>query len=520
MYSSTPNYFLKRCSRLALIHLFLKYVFHYARVKILSLITFSLITFSTSVYGGIYISSMVLVGGDGIDEVKAGIQFQGNIALGGFTTSTDFPIIDGNAERRGGSDGFLTVLNSDGSIVFSTLIGGSSFDSVVEIATIGTDLVVIGSTQSTDFPADGLYSGSGDIFIQRYSGSFLDWSILVGGAGSDVITSVEVDTGDNILLAGYTTSNFTSGGVLVEPDILLVKISSEGKVLWIEQNGGEGSENAIGIDSASNGEIYVTGFTESASLGGNFTTGGQDIFLQRFSPNGDLQSTALFGSEGDERGRGVVIGDDNSIYIAGYSDSLSIEGSTHLNKGMADLLVIKVDRFMVIQSVLYEGSSKVDHACGLTFVDEDLVVLGGSSSQDFPHISSQDDTFGGQWDSMILTMNTSLDVQSSRYVGGEGIDLSSSIFPYKEGYGIVGYTTSSDFAGRELSNSNSESYFIFFSDDHVTSKSITVSTSQDLQGSTSLTETSYSTREPIRILSLVPTLGIIFFSAFSRRRRD
>ena len=116
-------------------------------------------------------------GGSGDDwawSLQAGSD--STVFIAGATASTDFPVTAGavSAMLHGERDATLARLSPDGSSLFySTYLGGSDVDQArgVAVDTPG-DVVITGSTSSTDFPTtsqafDTTYNGGGDIFLTK-----------------------------------------------------------------------------------------------------------------------------------------------------------------------------------------------------------------------------------------------------------------------------------------------------------------------------------------------------------------
>src|SRR4029077_1637421 len=83
------------------------------------------------------------------------IDSKRNIAVVGYTASSNFPLVNPFQSTYGGSqDGVVALLSSDGSsLLFSPYLGGTGGDSAESIVTDRDDsLCVTGTTQSTDFP--------------------------------------------------------------------------------------------------------------------------------------------------------------------------------------------------------------------------------------------------------------------------------------------------------------------------------------------------------------------------------
>ena len=107
---------------------------------------------------------IVEVDNSGSDELAGlGADAQGNIYLAGTTQSPNFQTkAAAQSQFAGASDVFVTKLDPDGNIVYSTYFGGSG----AELATAMTvdpygGVYVTGTTTSIDFPTTpGAYSSS------------------------------------------------------------------------------------------------------------------------------------------------------------------------------------------------------------------------------------------------------------------------------------------------------------------------------------------------------------------------
>ena len=101
-----------------------------------------------------------LLGGGGQEIAQAiALLPDGRIAVGGSTTSVNFPLQDPVIPTyRGSTDGFVTVFTPDGaSVPFSTYLGGSSSDAVCCLAPgPGGAVIAAGQSGSLDLPLRGL----------------------------------------------------------------------------------------------------------------------------------------------------------------------------------------------------------------------------------------------------------------------------------------------------------------------------------------------------------------------------
>ncbi|HEX4780804.1 MAG TPA: FG-GAP-like repeat-containing protein [Usitatibacter sp.] len=167
-----------------------------------------------------------LLGGSG-DETPLAIGLMGNgdVIVGGSTTSGNFPQIDAlpiedrGQMVQGKSHGFVTRL-SDAGVSFSTTIGGSGNDHLYALVPDGNGVIIAGDTTSANFPVanafHGSLSGTSDSFLARIafgsSGTPFDfdgnlesdllWSNTDGRAAIWLMDGTDLRNGAEIIGAG------------------------------------------------------------------------------------------------------------------------------------------------------------------------------------------------------------------------------------------------------------------------------------------------------------------------------
>src|SRR5262245_38334323 len=188
-----------------------------------------------------------------------------------------------------------------------------------------------------------------------------NYSIYLGGSGSDAGMGVTVDANGSAYVAGYTESPDFPGAI-PGPNgpapaggsrkAFIAKLNPTGTgLMWATYLGGDGHDAATAIavdppcrtDPAVPCNVYVTGMTDST----NFPTvnpyqtnqGGTDAFVTKLDPSGSaiLYSTYLGGGptadvldpnvilSGTDVGLGIAVGfganDTGQIYVTGYTES-------------------------------------------------------------------------------------------------------------------------------------------------------------------------------------------------------
>ena len=186
--------------------------------------------------------------GNGIEQVNdMAMDPAGNIYLAGSTTSTDFPTMNPvQAQMNGGADVFLTKVDSDGNMLFSTYLGGSNAD-IPNVLTVDADgnAVIGGKTGSSDFPSTpGAYmpefnppsTATSEPFVAKIvtESSTLEYSTAFGGGVQGSIYGiVEVSGGDVFLVASLGTNDFpvTDGSGDTGSHQVLARLSADGSEL-------------------------------------------------------------------------------------------------------------------------------------------------------------------------------------------------------------------------------------------------------------------------------------------------
>ena len=112
-------------------------------------------------------------------------------------------------------------------------------------------------------------------------------------------------TSDGIVVTGDKTEAFG------EPlNILVMKISEEGNLIWEKTYGGSGIDQGQAIINTPDGGFLIAG--ESNSYG----NGDNDMFLLKLDANGDSLWINVFDSFGEnDRAEDVVLKEDGSGYI-------------------------------------------------------------------------------------------------------------------------------------------------------------------------------------------------------------
>lgn len=334
------------------------------------------------------------LGGSQHDAVlRLALDAEGNIHATGVTKSPDFPVTDGSTYQGGDSDAFVAKLAPDGRILSLSFFGGPKADLGAAIALDAQGRVFIAG--ETDSPLVGRrhgFLGKKEGFVARLGAA--GWTHLFGGAEDEKLTGLVVDPEGNLIAAGYTLSADLprTGGPKGDGDAVLFKIAPDGRLLAHAGFGGTGQDTAWGLAVDSDGDIYLSGITDSKNLPTpkkayqRSLLGGSDVFIAKFDKSLKLAWATYFGGSGRDQagydGRSLALRENGEIAFVGITDSSDLPVSKDAHQpayGGGDF-----DGFIAVLSadgsqaryVTYFGTEGRDLREGLTLQGEDIFTTG------------------------------------------------------------------------------------------------------------------------------------------------
>ena len=174
------------------------------------------------------------------------------------------------------------------------------------------------------------------------------WVTAVGVGESH---SIAVDNDGYSYITGKFYGNSTFGESTLSSkgskDIFVVKMDSEGKVVWARSFGGTKGDEGFGIAVDKGGNSYITGyFWGIADFGGKSLSskGTADVFVMKLDPSGNLVWVTSAGGGMAEHGLDIAINDAGDVYISGLFYGTAYFGSVGLSSnGWEDLFIAKLN---------------------------------------------------------------------------------------------------------------------------------------------------------------------------------
>ena len=200
-----------------------------------------------------------------------------------------------------------------------------------------TNVYVVGSVEYS-LENEGSFGGR-DAFIRRYTSTGVEeWTQQFGSDAQDSATAIAIDSASSIYVAGSTHGSVDGATPAGDADIMLFKFAADGSVLWTRQYGSAETDSVQGLVVDSLDHVYVAGYT-GGSLDGNQSAGKLDIYLSKFTPDGDKLWTVQLGTSEDDYAWGAAIDEDDHIYVVG--DTLGSFAET--SHGALDAIAVKLD---------------------------------------------------------------------------------------------------------------------------------------------------------------------------------
>ncbi len=204
--------------------------------------------------------------------------------------------------------------------------------------------------------------GSEDLYLKKYdaAGNLL-WTRLLGAADSATGFAVEVDSNDNVIVAGKVRGDLydtaSGGGV----DSFVTKFDASGQELWSHQAAATENDGALGLAIDGSDNVFFTGFTDGA-LSGQTHGGGADAYITKLDGDGNHVATQQFGGAGDEVGNALAVS-GGQVYVVGRADGQAFvrkfDATTLAEDAGFQMTIGGVSETTQITDIVVDGAGKI-----------------------------------------------------------------------------------------------------------------------------------------------------------------
>ena len=240
--------------------------------------------------------------------------------------------------KIGNEDAYLRKYDPDGKEVWTRQFGTKGTDHVTSITTDGRGHIYVAGPTSGTFPGQ-TWAGEYDAYLTKFddAGNSL-WTRQYGVDETDTAVDVTTDSEGRVYTVGFVRIALPGQRVGVVQNSLIHSFDAEGNLLWSREFGTVDEDFATNVAVDEAGDIYVVGRTDGA-FAGQVAFGGNDVFVRKYSSDGEEKWTYQFGSTSGDNIKDVVLDGAGSLYAVGRTNGV-LAGQE--SKGLADAFLIKL----------------------------------------------------------------------------------------------------------------------------------------------------------------------------------
>ena len=260
-----------------------------------------------------------------------------------------------------------------------------------------------------------------------------DWSNQVGTEMPDTTFGVAAAPNGDLVLAAVTEGSL-AGQNQGQRDVYLARYSPEGELLWSNQTGGPQNDSPLGVSVAPDGSIYVGGFTEGDFASPN--QGSADVWLARYDADGNELWRRQLGGPAWDRGFDVAAF-DGGAYITGYSAG-TLDPATDL--GGFDGFAAKFDADGNQQWIRHVGTDATDWGQGSALAPDGGLYFTGYTEGDLAG------TNAGDKDVFVVRLRPDGSVAWATQLGTSALDWTQGVGLGPDGGVLLAGSTEGSFA--------------------------------------------------------------------------
>ena len=366
------------------------------------------------------------LGGSGFDNAGGiAVDSSGSAYVTGTTQSTNFPTTSGAFMTTCPgicNTPFVSKFLTDGSLAFSTYMGGSNSPAHAIAVDSAGEAYIAGDTASNDLPTtpgsfepifQGMQcTGCINAYVEKLnaSGTGLVYSTYFGAVGYGGVPStfgpgIAVDSAGSAYLVGNTTAipvenpiQLSPVGAPFSPNAFITKFSPDGASLVFSTYFGGGYDYATGVAVDPLGNVHVTGTSSSCEFPlslNAFSTdcGSQQVFVVTLNSTGSQILFSTFLRNGFSEG--VAVDKAGNTYVTGIATSSNwptlnpIESTSQeaspLSPFSSNSFVTELDRSGTPLFSTYLGATGGgSQTAGIALDGKGAIYVAGAGQGDFP----------------------------------------------------------------------------------------------------------------------------------------
>jgi hypothetical protein len=359
-------------------------------------------------------------GGSNDDRAMDIIQSpDGGLLTIGYSNSFDGDII----LNQGLRDYLVIKTTSDGTVEWKKTFGGSLNDYGYS-ACLGHDngFILVGDADSNDGDAPTNYGESDFLVLKIADDGSIGWGKNYGGTGSETPHCIIACSDGNYLIVGLSTSNnldveLNQGAI----DYWALKINDSGDIIWSKSFGSSATDIPYDVIETSDNAYVIAGYTSGYNGDVTANYGNADYWVVKISTDGEIIWENSFGGSDTDIANAII--DNNSTGYFVFGVSMSNDGLISDSKGQADFWLVSID---YSGNLLWEksyGGTQADEGADITKLNSNEYILCGLSQSDNIDVSENK----GNSDYWIVAFDSLGNLKWEKSIGGSNWDTPYSI---------------------------------------------------------------------------------------------
>lgn len=342
----------------------------------------------------------------------------------------------------------LFAISQQFDIEFQHCFGGSEGEVGIDIKLLpDSSFIILSLTNSTDGDISFLHGGYDFWMVKTDWYGNLMWEKTFGGSDTDSPYQIEIAPDGGFYLLGGTQSNDGDvSGNHGSLDYWVIKTDDSGNLIWQKCLGSSVLDWASQMSIDDSGNIYVIG--QSHGVDGNISNprGFIDYWIVKLNSEGSLIWDKSLGGSNADLGISILCTDDGGYIVGGQSTSEDgdvICENTSLMQ--ADMWIVKLDSLNTIQWQACYGGSESETANDIIRTQDGGYIIAGTTKSNDGEVTGFHGVSGESFDIWVLKIDSLGNIQWEQCFGGTRDEGNPEITISEDGGFIInGYTFSND----------------------------------------------------------------------------
>lgn len=288
------------------------------------------------------------------------------------------------------------------------------------------------------------------------------WQKTMGGSLQENFNSCVYDNFNGFLIGGSSSSSISGDKNDVNRgvnDVWIIKFNSNGTIEWQKTIGGNNADGLYKIINDSDGG-FILGCSSSSNISGEKTEdsrGQNDYWLIKIDSQGNIIWQKTIGGEGIDVLRSITNTLDGGLLIGGTSDSIISGEKTENPRGdffEFDYWVLKLDSDNTIEWQRTIGGDLSDRLYTVRTTTDGGYILGGESLSNISAEKTED--CRGDFDFWVVKLDIQGDIEWQKTLGGNGLEVYGDLIQTLDGGFLVGGYSYSGISGDKTEENHSD----------------------------------------------------------------